>query len=71
VDDITRQISELDTSLHDNNPQTQLVVDKYLKEQGLQYEEDEEEFGYGKLIIDYKPPKPVVRVITDKGKLGQ
>lgn len=67
MDDITWQISQLDTSLHDGNSQNQLVVDKYLKECGLQYEDDEEEFGYGRLVIDYKPPKPVTKSVTDKG----
>ncbi|KAK3752188.1 hypothetical protein QZH41_007019 [Actinostola sp. cb2023] len=70
IDDITRQISELDTSLHDGNLQTQLVIDKYLKEKGLQFEEEDEEFGYGKLMIDYKPPKPMSKgKITDKDQI--
>ncbi|XP_048575767.1 protein FAM227A isoform X2 [Nematostella vectensis] len=68
IDDITRQISELDNTLHGYNAQSQLVVDKYLKEQGIEEgDEDEEEFGYGKLKIDYKPHKPrTKRLLTDR-----
>ena len=38
-----------------------------MKEHGLEVEPDEEEFGFGKLLIDYKPPKKSTSKISNKG----
>ena len=38
-----------------------------MKEHGLEVEPDEEEFGYGKLLIDYKPPNKSTSKISNKG----
>lgn len=40
-----------------------------MKEHGLEVEPDEEEFGYGKLLIDYKPPKKSTSKISNKGNI--
>jgi len=40
-----------------------------MKEHGLEVEPDEEEFGYGKLMIDYKLPKKSTSKISNKGKV--
>lgn len=67
VNDITDQICSLNANLHSYDSPTQLVVDKYMKEHGLEVEPDEEEFGFGKLLIDYKPPKKPTSKISNKG----
>ncbi|KAL9956230.1 hypothetical protein ACROYT_G037678 [Oculina patagonica] len=69
INDITDQICSLNANLHSYDSPTQLVVDKYMKEHGLEVEPDEEEFGYGKLLIDYKPPKKSTSKISNKGEL--
>lgn len=69
IKDITDQICSLNANLHSYDSPTQLVVDKYMKEHGLEVEPDEEEFGYGKLMIDYKLPKKSTSKISDKGKV--
>lgn len=66
VNDITDQICSLNANLHSYDSPTQLVVDKYMKEHGLEVEPDEEEFGFGKLLIDYKPPKKSTSKISNK-----
>ena len=53
--------------MHSYDTPTQLVVDKYMKEHGLEVEPDEEEFGFGKLLIDYKIPKNSTSKISNKG----
>lgn len=68
IKDITDQICSLNANLHSYDSPTQLVVDKYMKEHGLDVEPEEEEFGYGKLLIDYKPPKKATSKISNKGK---
>lgn len=68
IKDITDQICSLNANLHSYDSPTQLVVDKYMKEHGLDMEPEEEEFGYGKLLIDYKPPKKATSMISNKGK---
>lgn len=40
-----------------------------MKDHGLEVEPDEEEFGFGKLLIDYKPPKKSTAKISNKGKI--
>mgnify|MGYP001795943025 CR=1 FL=1 len=53
---------------HDTN--TELVVEKYLKDHGLQVNIEEEDFGYGKLLIDYKVPKTTqLRIVSNRGIL--
>lgn len=69
ISDITDQICSLNASLHSYDSPTQLVVDKYMKDHGLEVEPDEEEFGFGKLLIDYKPPKTSTAKISNKGKI--
>ena len=69
INDITDQICSLNENLHSYNSPTQLVVDKYMKEHGLEAEPDEEEYGFGKLLIDYKPPKSTSK-ISNKGKIS-
>lgn len=69
ISDITDQICSLNASLHSYDSPTQLVVDKYMKDHGLEVEPDEEEFGFGKLLIDYKPPKKSTAKISNKGKI--
>ena len=39
-----------------------------MRDHGLEVEAEEEEFGYGKLMIDYKPPKQSKSTISNKGK---
>lgn len=41
-----------------------------MKEHGLEVEPDEEEFGFGKLLIDYKPPKKSTSKISNKGMIS-
>ena len=67
INDITEHISSLNANLHSYDTPTQLVVDKYMKEHGLEVEPDEEEFGFGKLLIDYKIPKNSTSKISNKG----
>ena len=67
IHDINKQIGSLDASLTAYDTPTRLVVDKCLKKHGLQLEEEDEEFGYGRLQIDYKLPKQSVRVLSNKG----
>lgn len=66
INDITEHISSLNANLHSYDTPTQLVVDKYMKEHGLEVEPDEEEFGFGKLLIDYKIPKNSASKISNK-----
>lgn len=66
IKDITDQICSLNANLHSYDSPTQLVVDKYMKEHGLDVEPEEEEYGYGKLLIDYKPPKKSTSKISNK-----
>ena len=68
IKDITDQISSLNSNLSSYDSPTQLVVDKYMKEHGLEVEPEEEEFGYGRLMIDYKPPRKSSTKISNKGK---
>ena len=68
IKDITDQISRLNSNLSSYDSPTQLVVDKYMKEHGLEVEPEEEEFGYGRLMIDYKPPRKSSTKISNKGK---
>ena len=68
IKDITDQICSLNADLSSYDSPTQLVVDKYMREHGLEVEPEEEEFGYGKLVIDYKPPKKSAPSISSKGK---
>lgn len=56
--------------MHSYDSPTQLVVDRYMKEHGLEVEPDEEEFGFGKLLIDYKPPKKSTSKISNKGMIS-
>lgn len=66
IKDITDQICSLNADLSSYDSPTQLVVDKYMREHGLEAEPEEEEFGYGKLVIDYKPPKKSTPSISSK-----
>lgn len=66
IKDITDQISSLNSNLHGYDSPTQLIVDKYMKEHGLEVEPDEEQFGFGKLMIDYKPPGKSSSKISNK-----
>lgn len=66
IKDITDQISSLNSNLSSYDSPTQLVVDKYMKEHGLEVEPEEEEFGYGRLMIDYKPPRKSSTKISNK-----
>lgn len=59
----------MNANLNSYDSPTQLVVDRYMKEHGLEVEPDDEEYGYGKLIIDYKPPKKSTSKISNKGKI--
>lgn len=68
IKDITDQICSLNADLSSYDSPTQLVVDKYMREHGLEAEPEEEEFGYGKLAIDYKPPRKSTPSISSKGK---
>ncbi|KAK2557248.1 Protein FAM227A [Acropora cervicornis] len=66
IKDITDQICSLNADLSSYDSPIQLVVDKYMREHGLEVEPEEEEFGYGKLVIDYKPPKKSTPSISSK-----
>lgn len=66
IKDITDQICSLNADLSSYDSPTQLVVDKYMREHGLEAEPEEEEFGYGKLVIDYKPPRKSTPSISSK-----
>lgn len=66
IKDITDQICSLNADLNSYDSPTQLVVDKYMRDHGLEVEAEEEEFGYGKLMIDYKPPKQSKSTISNK-----
>ena len=57
----------MNANLHSYDTPTKLVVDKYMKEHGLEVEPDEEEFGFGKLLNDYKLPKKSTSKISNKG----
>ena len=70
IDSISRKISCLNSDLNGLCTEEELVIDSYHDQREMIEEQDNDNFGFGNLKIDYKlPPKTTKReTLTTRGR---